>query len=357
MRRVLHVLPHRGGGAETYIDLLDGVDGYVHERAALSATREPLRSLPSIARNWPGVARRARRADLVHAHGDVASPLVLPLLRSRPSVVTTHGLHFLRRATGPRARAARAAMRAVIGAAAATMCTSEAERDELATLLGPAAAGRLVVVHNGVRLPPELDAEARRAARAALGVPGDEVVALYLGRLEERKDPLVAVEAARRARERGAPVALLVAGEGPLADEVAARSGPAVRPLGHRADPERLLTAADVLLLPSAREGLAMAALEAMAYGVATIVSDGPGNPEAVGDAGVVAPVGDVAAWTDALVELASDRERRDRLGAAGRARVGAQFGVERFRAGVVAAYDTALPPTAPGPAAAGAPA
>lgn len=343
MRRVLHVLPHRGGGAETYIDLLEGMEGYVHERVPLSSTREPLRSLPSILVRWPRIARRARGADLVHAHGDVASSLALPLLRSRPSVVTTHGLHFLRRAGGPRARAARTAMRAVVGAAARTVCTSTVERDELVTVLGPAVADRLVVVHNGVALPPEAGAEERRAARAALDLTEDDVAALYLGRLEERKEPLVAVEAARRARERGAPVVLLVAGEGPLAGEVAARSGPALRPLGHRSDPERLLTAADLLLLPSAREGLAMAALEAMAHGLATIVSDGPGNPEAVGNAGVVVPVGDLEAWTEALVALAPDPDERARLGAAARARVADEFSVERFLSGIGHAYDAAL--------------
>ena len=343
MTQVLHVLPHRGGGAETYIDLIERMEGYIHERAALSSRREPLRSLPSIALRWPGIARRARRSDLVHAHGDVASSLALPLLRSRPSVVTTHGLHFLRRAGGPRARAARSAMRAVVGTAAQTVCTSTAERDELAAALGPAVAERLVVVHNGVPVPTEASAEERRAARAALDVAEDDVVALYLGRLEERKEPLVAVEAARSARERGAPVVLLVAGEGPLAGEVAERAGPAVRPLGHRADPARLLTAADVLLLPSAREGLAMAALEAMAHGLATVVSDGPGNPEAVGGAGVVVPVGDVEAWTATLGRLAADPDERARLGAAARARVADEFSVERFLGGIGHAYDTAL--------------
>jgi glycosyltransferase involved in cell wall biosynthesis len=138
-------------------------------------------------------------------------------------------------------------------------------------------------------------------------------------------------------------VVLLVAGEGPLAGDVAARSGPAVRPLGHRADPERLLTAADVLLLPSAREGLAMAALEAMAHGLTTVVSDGPGNPEAVGDAGVVAPVGDVEAWTEALLRLAADPDERARLGAAARARAAGEFSVERFLSGIAHAYDAAL--------------
>jgi glycosyltransferase involved in cell wall biosynthesis len=86
-----------------------------------------------------------------------------------------------------------------------------------------------------------------------------------------------------------------------------------------------------------------MAALEAMAHGVATVVSDGPGNPEAVGDAGVVVPVGDVEAWTGALARLAADPEERARLGAAARARVAHEFGVERFRSGVTLAYDAAL--------------
>src|SRR2546423_14647997 len=100
MRRVLHVLPHRGGGAETYIDLLEGMEGYVHERVPLSSTREPLRSLPSIAWRWPGVARRARGAGPVHAPGGLPSPLAPPLLRPPPPGVPTPRLPFLRRARG-----------------------------------------------------------------------------------------------------------------------------------------------------------------------------------------------------------------------------------------------------------------
>ena len=86
-----------------------------------------------------------------------------------------------------------------------------------------------------------------------------------------------------------------------------------------------------------------MAALEAMAHGVATVVSDAPGNPEAVGDAGVVAPVGDLEAWTDALVRLTADPDERARLGAAARARVAHEFSVERFLSGIGHAYDSAL--------------
>ena len=48
MRTVLHVLPHPGGGAETYIDLLEGLDGYRHRR--VPAQRHPLAAARRAAR-------------------------------------------------------------------------------------------------------------------------------------------------------------------------------------------------------------------------------------------------------------------------------------------------------------------
>src|SRR5207248_4687947 len=98
----------------------------------------------------------------------------------------------------------------------------------------------------------------------------------------------------------GAPVTLLVAGEGPLAGAVERQAGDGVRPLGRRDDPEALLAATDALVMPSRREGMSMAVLEAMGRGVAVVVSDGAGNPETVGDAGLVTPAGDEAALAEA---------------------------------------------------------
>lgn len=343
MARVLHILPHRGGGAEAYIDRLEGLDGLEHERVALSAGRTPVSAAVSLPGRYPAIARAARRSDLVHAHGDVAATLALALLRGRPSVMTTHGLHFLRRADGPRRVVAERALRAVARSVGCVLCTSRAERDELSALLGPALGLRLAVVHNGIAPPPPVDAGARAAARAQLGLADDDVAALFLGELEARKAPLAAVAAARRAASEGAPLVLLVAGDGPQADELRAWSSSVIRPLGFRRDPQRLLAAADIFVLPSEREGLSFAVLEAMGAGLAMVVSDGPGNPEAVGDAGVVVPVGDVAALAVVLGELAVDEGRRERLGAAARERVRSQFSVERMRDGVAAAYAAAL--------------
>ena len=325
---VLHVLPHRGGGGEAYVDLMERIDGFEHERVPLSSGRTPASAALSLPLRWPAVAARARRAALVHAHGDMAAMLSLPLLRGRPSVWSTHGLHFLRRAEGTRLAAARRALRAVVGAADRTICTSEAERAELAEIAAPQHVERLALVYNGLDPQPPAEQAERAAARDALGLGEDDVAVLYLGQLEERKDPLTAVAAAEAV---GSPVVLLLAGDGPLRAEVERREGPSVRALGHRGDVPALLAAAAVFVMPSQREGLSYAVLEAMAAGLAMVVSDGPGNPEAVGDAGVVVPFGDEQALAGALGRLAGDRAERGRLGAAARERVLERFTAERM--------------------------
>jgi glycosyltransferase involved in cell wall biosynthesis len=296
----------------------------------LSAARTPLAALPSIVGRWPAVARRARSADLLVVHGDAAAILVLPLLARRPSVWTTHGLHLLRRrpAVGPLVRQA-------LRAATVTVCTSQAERDELRALAPELPDDRLVVVRNGID-PPGVAAD-RDAARGALGLEPDDVAALYLGRLEERKRPLDAVAAVAQA---GAPLVLLVAGAGPLAPRIA---GERVRMLGHRDEVGELLAASDIFVMPSEREGISFAVLEAMGHGLAIVVSDGPGNAEAVGGAGIVVPVGDVDALASALHRLAVDPGERERLGAAARERVAGVLTAGALQTGTEAAWRQAL--------------
>jgi glycosyltransferase involved in cell wall biosynthesis len=354
MRTVLHVLPHVGGGSETYLQLLDGIEGFRQERMELSAARTPLAAAPSIASRWPRMARRMRKAELVHVHGDTTAMLVLPLLWLSPAVWTTHGLHLLRRrhAVAPLVAAA-------MGRTAVTICTSQAEARELAEI-APNLQERLRVVPNGVPLPQALDPFVRAEARRELSLREDELGVLFLGQLEQRKRPLDAVAAVEMARARGAAITLLVAGDGPLLARVRERSEalvrgstPAVRALGFRDDPWRLFAAADVFVLPSAREGHSFALLEAMAHGLAAVVADGPGNAEAVGDGGLVFPTGNCEALSQALQQLACDPQRRQALGAAARAYIARDFSPQRLRAGVREAYERAL--TGPGRAGAGA--
>jgi glycosyltransferase involved in cell wall biosynthesis len=343
MRTVLHVLPHRGGGAETYIDLLEGLEGYRHQRVPLSRTRSRLAGIPSVLARRRQVAGLAAEADLVHLHGDMAAMLAAPSLRGQPLVITSHGLHRLRRSTGASAGLVKRRLRAAVAASTRTICIAREEREDLAAVLPPMLRERLVVVPNGVPLAPPVSGEERGRARRELGLGEDAVGVLFAGQLEQRKDPLGAVEAVEAARRRGAELVLLIAGEGPLAAEVQARASASVRPLGHREDLDRLFAAADLFLLPSHREGMSFALLEAMAHGLAPVVADGPGNAETVGEAGVVFAAGDVGAMADRLATLAADPGARTRLGEAARERVRTELSLERFLAGTREQYEAAL--------------
>src|SRR5262245_4194873 len=97
-RSVLHVLPHPGGGGETYVDFLCELPGCRASRIYLAHSATP--TLSELARGVARALRPTQRFDLVHGHGEVASGLCLPLLARNPSVVTLNGLHLFRRLTG-----------------------------------------------------------------------------------------------------------------------------------------------------------------------------------------------------------------------------------------------------------------
>jgi glycosyltransferase involved in cell wall biosynthesis len=136
---------------------------------------------------------------------------------------------------------------------------------------------------------------------------------------------------------------LLIAGGGPLEPQVTAEAGPGVRPLGHCEDLADLYAAADLFLLPSHREGMSFALLEAMAHGLAPVVADGTGNAETVGEAGVVFPAGDLDAMSARLTELAANPNARARLGTAARERIRTKLSLEKFLAGTREQYEAAL--------------
>ena len=117
---------------------------------------------------------------------------------------------------------------------------------------------------------------------------------------------------------------LAIIGDGPLREELqslARELGIASRVdwLGYLDDPISYLKAAKFFVLTSRFEGSPNALLEAMACGLASVVSDAsPGPLELIGDdAGLIVPAEDVEATAAAIVELADDEGLRARLGEA----------------------------------------
>ncbi|HSM61642.1 MAG TPA: glycosyltransferase family 4 protein [Longimicrobiales bacterium] len=180
----------------------------------------------------------------------------------------------------------------------------------------------------------------RAEVRDGLGAGPDDLVALAMGSLVTRKGFDVLLHAAAAC---GRPdLVLWIAGEGPERaglERLAADLGVRARLLGQREDVPELLAAADLVVMPSRREGLGVAALEAMAAGRPLIASRVGGLGEAVEHerSGLLVPPGDVAGLAGALDRLAADPELRARLGAGGEERVRRTFLAERM----VGAYET----------------
>jgi glycosyltransferase involved in cell wall biosynthesis len=95
--------------------------------------------------------------------------------------------------------------------------------------------------------------------------------------------------------------------------------------------PDHWLEWADCFVLPSRREGLSNALLEAMAAGLPCIANDIPPNREVLadGEAGVLVPVDDIGQLFEAMQRMATDAGHADTMRAAARLRVTQHYGIE----------------------------
>lgn len=199
-----------------------------------------------------------------------------------------------------------------------------------------------------VRIPVPVDTKAfrppddkeRELARSELGLADAGFTVCYVGHLERRKGVERLVQAfAGIYEERSTARLLLVGGrrEGPEDTEQALRAlvprlglEDAVRFFGVQQDPRPFLHASDVFVLPSFREGMPNALLEAMACGLPCIAPPSAGGDEVVEpETGIVPPSNAPQDLLAALRALAGYSGRRAAMGRAAAERAKA-FDVER---------------------------
>jgi glycosyltransferase involved in cell wall biosynthesis len=193
------------------------------------------------------------------------------------------------------------------------------------------AASKLTVLPNGVDVEAWLpDAQDRTAVRRELELD-EEFLWLAAGRLDPVKDYPTLLAAMAKVPE---PARLLIAGSGPLRDELlrlCARLGleRRVRFLGFQPDLRRWMRAADGFVLSSRLEGLPMGLLEAAACALPAVATSGPGTPEVLvdGETGWLTPAGDCAALAVSMVRMmGTSLEERRAMGERAR-----RLAVERF--------------------------
>jgi glycosyltransferase involved in cell wall biosynthesis len=263
---------------------------------------------------------RRRRVDVLRGHSvrHTGPALLLGrrLARRRVPVVLHHHHLYPRWAWLEAAIARRAD---------AVVTVSEHARDELVARGVP--AGRVHVVVEGVATPPATGGWAE-------AWPGEGLRLLYVGRLEARKRPDLAVAALRSA---GVPASLVIAGEGSLAPEL---GGDGVRLVGRvsETDKWRLYDSADLLLFGSTLEGFGLVVAEAQSRGVPVIAAAGTATREALahGESGLLVPP-TADAFGAAIRELADD-DRRAAMSARAR-EVARRFDWDACAAGVAAVY------------------
>lgn len=234
------------------------------------------------------------------------------------------------------------------------VCTAPSER-ELALRARIIAPERALVVPTGVdvrRFRPGLDAS---GLRDELGISRQHRLVGAVGALVPQKGHQYLVEAAAEVIQQMPHTTFVIAGEGPLRDELQARVselglGRRFRLLGHYSDVPRLLCALDLFVMPSLWEGLPYALLEAMAVGVPVVATRIPGLVDLVepGNTGWLAAPRSAEELAGAIVNALSEPGQSAIMAQNARARVLAEHTRERMLELLAAVYERAV--EEPGP-------
>lgn len=178
-------------------------------------------------------------------------------------------------------------------------------------------AEKITVVHNWVNvIEIEENASKSSVTRSELGLQESDRVFLVPARLSPEKGHLYLMKAIRSLVSRYPRIKLLFAGEGyyrPYLEEYVRQQGlePYVLFLGYRKDIHRIMQISDWVVLPSFKEGLPLALLEAMALKKPIIATNVSGVPEIVQHEqnGFLVAAGDVEALSAAVEKALLDEE------------------------------------------------
>lgn len=220
------------------------------------------------------------------------------------------------------------------------VCISDEIADELTAIGVPKS--RVARIPNGVdcSLFAHKSESDRREWRRKHGLSQEARLVVFSGRFVQRKGLITLIDAWQGIPGRHHNATLILLGSGrnqpDSVEEVMRRNlrnadAGSVMLLGEIAEPWEVLGVCDIFVLPSCREGLSNALLEAMACGLAPVVTDIGGNDQLVihGETGLLVPPGDAISLREAIDKLLEQDALIASNGSAARSMVASRYSMD----------------------------
>jgi L-malate glycosyltransferase len=281
------------------------------------------------------------RPDIVHAHdphGVAMASIALSMstLPRRPRLVASRRVDFHMRQS--------ALSRWKYRQVDCFICASDAIRRIVRS--DGISPNRTVTVHEGID-PGRVAAAPRAELHKELWLPHDAPLVGNVAALVPHKGQRHLVDAAALVLPKQPDARFIIAGEGELRPQLEQRIRQQhlekhVILAGFRTDILSLHKAFDIFVMSSVTEGLGTSILDAMACAKPVVGTTAGGIPEVVadGETGLLVPPRDAPAMAAAIIRLLGDRALRERMGAAGLARVRERFSAEAMVRKTLSVYE-----------------
>ena len=267
------------------------------------------------------------KPDIVHIHSSFGPSfyrkmpfIYMACFRGVPVINHIHGAEFetfyLKASDRKKRR-----IRKVYGKCTMLIALSEEWKRNLESVVSPE---KITVIENYCKIPDLSGTEKKKQI-------------LFLGEIGKRKGCYDIPEIYGRVLEKGERLPLIMAGDGELAevkklfedrDLLESVSFPGwVR----GADKDKCLKESGIFLFPSYYEGMPMAVLEAMAYGMAIVTTRVGGIPHLLedGGSGYLCEPGDIEGLSKRLLELSKDGDKRRKMGERARQKAIEEYSME----------------------------
>lgn len=197
-----------------------------------------------------------------------------------------------------------------------------------------AAVQKFITIHNGL---PNLSFLPKDQARIELGLPTDQLVIGTIANLYPTKGLIYFIRAAEIIAKKVPDAFFKIVGFGQQQDELRAEINKAGLDncflIGPKSDAYRYLKAFDIFVLPSVKEGLPFAIMEAMQAGLPIIATNVGGITEMITDnySGLLVPPAQPQALADAIFELIGDKSLAKDLGTKAKIDVEKKFNLQNM--------------------------